>query len=86
MDKFDVVVGLAAVVFISLVLSGLWSLVYMPQCGILSGYVILGILTGASLLLSRWYKTLETVGMGLLLLFLLAMWLTTANPGTLLGC
>ncbi|MEZ0318465.1 MAG: hypothetical protein ABWK05_00520 [Pyrobaculum sp.] len=86
MDKFDVALGLAAVVFISLVLSGLWSLVYMPHCGVLSGYVILGVLTGASLLLSRWYKTLETVGMGLLLLYLLAMWVTAANPGSLLGC
>lgn len=86
MDKFDAAVGLVAVVFISLVLSGLWSLVYMPQCGMLSGYIILGVLTGAFFLLSKWYKALETVGMGLLLLFLLAMWLTVANPGALLGC
>ncbi|AET33822.1 hypothetical protein [Pyrobaculum ferrireducens] len=88
MDKFDVAVGLVAVVFIALVLNGLWSIVnaQTAYCGVLTGYVLLGALAGASLLLSRWYRQLETIGAGLALLYLLVMWITFLNPGTLQYC
>lgn len=86
MDKFELAVGAAAVLFITLVLSGLWSIVYYPHCGVLLGYVLLGALAGSVLLLSRQYKSLEGVGVGLVLIYLLAMWLTLANPGGLAYC
>lgn len=88
MEKFDVVVGLAAVVFIALVLNGLWSIVnaQTPYCGVLTGYVLLGVLAGASLLLSRWYRQLETIGGGLALLYLIVMWATYIRPGVLQYC
>ena len=86
MQKFDLAVGLSAVALVALVLGGLWSLVYKPYCGVLGGYVALGALTGSLLLLSRWYKSLEVVGIGLLLLYLVAMWATFANPASLYDC
>jgi len=86
MQKFDLAVGLAAVVLVALGLGGLWSFVYKPYCGALAGYVALGALTGSLLLLSRWYKSLEVVGIGLLLLYLVTMWATFANPASLYDC
>ncbi|ACB39119.1 hypothetical protein [Pyrobaculum neutrophilum] len=88
MDRFDVVVGLAVVVFVSLVLSGLWSLFghAAPFCSTLWLYAMLGALAGGSLLLSRWYRQLEAVGVGLTILYLLVMWVTYVNPGYLANC
>ncbi|ABP49793.1 MULTISPECIES: hypothetical protein [Pyrobaculum] len=87
MDKFDVAVGLAVLVFVSLMLHGFWSVVYNGAvCGVLLGYALLGVVAGGALLLGRWYKQLETVGIGLALLYLLAMWISFLSPGTLQYC
>jgi|GEM_PF-1049101 hypothetical protein len=88
MDKFDVAVGFAVLIFISLVLSGLWSIFdpARPFCNTLLGFVILGVLAGGSLLLARWYKSLETVGAALTVLYLVVMWIVFASPGTLQYC
>jgi hypothetical protein len=88
MDKFDVAVGLAVLVFVSLVFSGLWSIFdpARPFCNTLLGFVILGVLAGGSLLLSRWYRGLETVGVALTLLYLVVMWIVYVNPGVLQYC
>ncbi|WP_053240378.1 hypothetical protein [Pyrobaculum islandicum] len=88
MEKFDVVVGLAVVAFVSLVLSGFWS-IFGPNtqlCTTLVGYVLLGSLAGTLLLLSRWYKQLETIGIIFTLLYLLTMWITYVSPGYLANC
>jgi hypothetical protein len=85
MSLFEIAVALAAVAFVSLLLNGLWSL-SSPHCGALWGYVTLGLLVGAAFLFGGRYKWLETVGAGLLLLYLLAIWLVLASPGPLAYC
>lgn len=86
MEKIDLIVGAVAIIFVALVLTGLWSIVYYPHCGVLVGYVLLGVIAGGALLLGRWYKRLEGVGAGLVLLYLVVMWFTLANPGYLVHC
>ncbi len=88
MNKFDVAVGFAVLILISLVLSGFWSIFdpARPFCNTLLGFVILGVLAGGSLLLGRWYKTLETIGVALTVLYLLVMWIVFVSPGTLQYC
>ncbi|MCX8136178.1 hypothetical protein [Pyrobaculum aerophilum] len=88
MEKFDAAVGLAVLIFVALTLHGLWSILNpsAPYCGALTGYVLLAVLAGVSLLLSKWYRRLETIGVGLTLLYLVVMWATFANPGLLQFC
>ncbi|MFN7105149.1 MAG: hypothetical protein ACK4M3_00955 [Pyrobaculum sp.] len=86
MDRFEAIVGIAAVAFVTLVFTGFWSLVYRPYCGMLASYLFLGVLAGAFLALGRWHKFLETLGVATVLIFVLAMWLTYASPGFLLDC
>ncbi|MFN3804457.1 MAG: hypothetical protein ACK4SY_05335 [Pyrobaculum sp.] len=86
MDKFEAVVGVAAVALITLVFTGFWSLVYKPYCGMLAGYLLWGVLAGSLLVFGRWHKFLELLGVAAVLIFLLAIWLTQASPGFLLDC
>ncbi len=86
MDKFELAVGAAAVVAVALVLSGFWSVVHYPHCGVLVGYMALGASVGFLFLLGGRYRQLETWGALAAFLFLLVMWYTYANWGVLLGC
>lgn len=86
MNKFELVVSIAAVVFVAFVLTGFWSLVHYPHCGLLTGYTVLGIVTGLFFTFSRWYRELETWGVLFAILFTLVMWYTYINPQVLLGC